>query len=127
MAPQLVENTMKESMFIEQLMVIGENQKFTGALIVPDFDYLHTWCHLHNITYRDNEDLVKKPKVVSRYQEEVDKYNQRLDHVEQIKVFRLVPENWSTETGELSPTLKLKRRVIKKKYQILIDEIYNPK
>ncbi len=126
-APQLVENTMKESMFIEQLMVIGENQKFTGALIVPDFDYLHTWCHLHNITYRDNEDLVKKPKVVSRYQEEVDKYNQRLDHVEQIKVFRLVPENWSTETGELSPTLKLKRRVIKKKYQILIDEIYNPK
>jgi len=123
-APQMVENTLKESMFIEQLMVIGENQKFTAALIVPDFDYLHAWCHLHNITYRDNKDLVRKRKVVDRYQEEVDKHNQRLGHVQQIKVFRLVCDSWSAETDELSPTLKLKRRVIKKKYESLIKEIY---
>jgi long-chain acyl-CoA synthetase len=123
-APQLVENTFKESMFIEQLMVIGENQKFTAALIVPDFDYLHAWCHLHNVTYRDNKDLVKKPKVIARYQEEVDKYNKRLGHVEQIKVFRLVSDTWSTETGELSPTLKLKRKVIKERYKPLFEEIY---
>ncbi len=123
-APQMVENTMKESMFIEQIMVVGENEKFTGALIVPDFDYLHDWCHLHGISYRDNKDLVRKPKVIARYQEEVDKYNQRLDHVQQIKVFRLVCENWSTETGELSPTLKLKRKVILKKFRHLLDEIY---
>ncbi len=123
-APQMVENTMKESMFIEQLMVIGENKKFTAALIVPDFDYLHAWCHLHGITFRDNKDLVRKPKVVARFQEEIDRYNRRLDHVQQIKVFRLVCESWSTETGELSPTLKLKRKVIKQKYAALIDEIY---
>ncbi len=124
-APQMVENTMKESMFIEQLMVIGENKKFTAALIVPDFDYLHAWCHLHGITFRDNKDLVRKPKVVARFQEEIDRYNRRLDHVQQIKVFRLVCESWSTETGELSPTLKLKRKVIKQKYIRLIDEIYS--
>ncbi len=123
-APQMVENTMKESMFIEQIMVVGENRKFTAALIVPDFDYLHAWCHLHNITYRDNKDLVQKQKVIDRYREEVERYNQRLDHVQQIKVFRLVCESWSTETGELSPTLKLKRRIIKEKYRHLIHEIY---
>ena len=123
-APQRVENTMKESMFIEQIMVVGENRKFTAALIVPDFDYLHNWCHLHNITYRDNKELVRKPKVVARFREEIDRYNLRLDHVQQIKVFRLVCESWSTETGELSPTLKLKRKVIKQKYVHLIDEIY---
>ncbi len=123
-APQMVENTLKESMFIEQLMVIGENRKFTAALIVPDFNYLHAWCHLHNVTYRDNKDLVRKQKVMDRYQEEVDKYNQRLGHVEQIKVFRLVCDSWSAETDELSPTLKLKRRVIKNKYKPLIKEIY---
>ncbi len=123
-APQMVENTMKESMFIEQIMVIGENRRFTAALIVPDFNYLHAWSHLHNITFRDNKDLVRKPKVVARYREEVERYNRRLDHVQQIKVFRLVCDSWSGETGELSPTLKLKRRVIKEKYQHLINEIY---
>lgn len=126
-APQIVENTMKESMFIEQIMVVGENRKFTAALIVPDFNYLHAWGHLHNITFRDNKDLVRKPKIVARYQEEVEHYNRRLGHVQQIKVFRLVCDSWSGETGELSPTLKLKRRVIKEKYQHLIDEIYAAK
>ncbi len=125
-APQMIENTLKESMFIEQLMVIGENRRFTAALIVPDFDYLHAWCHIHNVTFRDNKDLVRKQKVIDRYQEEIDKYNLRLGHVEQIKVFRLVCDSWSTETGELSPTLKLKRRVIKEKYNLFIDEIYAP-
>ncbi len=124
-APQMIENIFKESMFIEQLMVVGENKKFTAALIVPDFDYLHKWCSLHNIKYRDNKELIRKPKVIARYQQEVDLYNKQLGHTEQIKVFRLVCENWSTETGELSPTLKLKRRVILKKYNHLIEEIYS--
>ena len=124
-APQMIENIFKESMFIEQIMVIGENKKFTAALIVPDFDYLHKWCSLHNIKYRDNKELVRKQKVIERYQKEVDIYNKQLGHTEQIKVFRLVCENWSTETGELSPTLKLKRRVILKKYNHLIEEIYS--
>jgi len=123
-APQLVENVMKESMFIEQLMVVGENKRFTGALISPYFDFLHNWCHLHHITYRDNKDLIQKKKVIKRYQEEIDKLNTNLGHVEQIKVFRLVPDSWSTETGELSPTLKLKRKVILQRYETLINEIY---
>jgi long-chain acyl-CoA synthetase len=123
-APQMIENVMKESMFIEQMMVVGENERFTGALISPDFNFLHNWCHLHHITYRDNTDLVKKKKVIDRYQQEIDTYNKKLGHVEQIKVFRLVPDSWSTETGELSPTLKLKRKVVLKKYHALVDEIY---
>lgn len=123
-APQLIENVMKESMFIEQLMVVGENQKLTAALIVPDFEYLYKWCFLHHVTYRDNDELVKKPKVIARYQKEVNKYNKKLGHTEQIKLFRLISESWTMETGELSPTLKLKRRVIAKKYKHLIDDIY---
>ncbi len=123
-APQMVENVFKESMFIEQLMVIGDNQKLTAALIVPNFEYLYKWCFLHHITYRDNNDLVRKPKVIDRYQEEVDKYNKMLGHTEQIKIFRLVSENWTPETGELAPTLKLKRKVIAERYQEMIDEIY---
>ncbi len=123
-APQQVENIMKESMFIEQLMVIGENQKLTAALIVPDFEYLYKWCFLHKVTYRDNDDLIHKPKVIARYQKEVDKYNKKLGHTEQIKLFRLISENWTPETGELAPTLKLKRKVIEEKYKQLIDEIY---
>ena len=123
-APQMVENVMKESMFIEQIMVIGENQKFTAALIVPDFDYLHKWCYLHHVKYRDNRELVRKQPVVDRYQQEVEHYNAQLNHVEQIKEFRLVCESWSTDTGELSPTLKLKRKVVKSRYPQLINEIY---
>jgi long-chain acyl-CoA synthetase len=123
-APHLIENTFKESQFIENIMVIGENEKFTGALIVPNFEFLHNWCHLHKIKYRDNKDLVRLPKVVERFQKEVDQQNIELDHVAQVKVFRIVCENWSAETGELSPTQKLKRRVVMKKYEHLIREIY---
>lgn len=123
-APQAVENVLKESMFIEELMVIGESRKLTAALIVPDFEYLYKWCFLHHVTYRDNTDIVSKPKVITRYQQEVNKYNKQLGHTEQIKLFRLVSERWTPETGELAPTLKLKRRVIAEKYKDLINEIY---
>lgn len=123
-APQMVENVMKESMFIEQIMVLGENRKFTSALIVPEFEYLHKWAFLHHIKYRDTKELVEKPRVIERYQQEVDHYNSQLDHVQQIKEFRLVFDTWGTETGELSPTLKLKRKVINSRYPQLIREIY---
>jgi len=123
-APHLIENTFKESQFIEQIMVIGENEKFTGALIVPNFEFLHNWCHIHNIKYRDIKDMVRLPQVIERYQREVDERNAGLNHIFQVKKFRLVCENWSTETGELSPTLKLKRRVVMKKYAHLVNEIY---
>ncbi len=123
-APQVIENKFKESLFIEQIMVIGENEKFASALISPNFEYLHNWCHEQGITFRDNEELVKKPEVVKQYQQEVNRINRDLAFHEQVKRFRLVCDAWSPETGELSPTLKLKRRNLYKKYEHLIREIY---
>ncbi len=123
-APQVIENKFKESLFIEQIMVIGENEKFASALISPNFEYLHNWCHEQGITFRDNEDLVKQPEVVKKYQEEVNRINKDLAFHEQIKRFRLVCDAWTPDTGDLSPTLKLKRRNLYKKYAHLIREIY---
>jgi len=124
-APQVVENKFKESMFIEQIMVIGDNEKFTAALIVPDFQFLHNWCSIHKVTFRENDDLIAKQKIVDRYQEEIDKFNKDLGHTEQIKVFRLVSDQWTPESGDLSPTQKLKRKVVMKKYKKLVEEIYS--
>jgi long-chain acyl-CoA synthetase len=123
-APQQIENKFKESQFIDQIMVIGENEKFTAAIIVPDFVFLHNWCFLHKVKFVDNTDLVKHPKILARYQEEVDKYNESLGQVSKIKVFKLVSESWTPESGDLSPTQKLKRKVIMSKYKNLIDKIY---
>lgn len=123
-APHLIENTFKESQFIENIMVVGENEKFTGALIAPNFEFLHNWCFLHHIKYRDNKDLINLPKVLDRYQKEVEQQNKELDHVAQVKVFRLVCDEWTAETGELSPTQKLKRKVVMKKYDHLLQAIY---
>ncbi|MFW6101148.1 MAG: AMP-dependent synthetase/ligase [Bacteroidota bacterium] len=123
-APQVIENKLKESFFIEQVMVIGENQKFPGALISPNFEFLHDWCSIHKIQYRDNQELVQKPEVIARYQKELDKLNQTLGETEKIKRFRLVCEEWSPQTGELSPTQKIKRDVIAEKYKDLISDIY---
>ncbi len=123
-APQVIENKLKESFFIEQLMVIGENEKFASALISPNFKFLHDWCSIHKVQYRDNKELVQLPEVTARYQKEINKYNQVLGETEKIKRFRLVCEEWSPQTGELSPTQKLKRNVISDKYKDIIAEIY---
>ncbi len=126
-APQLVENKFKESQFIEQIIVVGENEKFTAALIVPDYVYLHNWCSIHKVTFRDNDDLITKKKILDRFQIEVDKHNKELDHVAQIKVFKLVPEQWTPDNGMLSPTQKLKRKVVIKNYSKILDDIYEKK
>jgi long-chain acyl-CoA synthetase len=123
-APQVIENKFKESFFIEQIMVIGENEKFASALLSPNFKFLHDWCSIHKVQYRDNKDLVNLPEVISRYQKEVNKYNETLGEHEKIKRFRLVCEEWSPESGELSPTQKLKRNVVFEKYKHIITEIY---
>jgi long-chain acyl-CoA synthetase len=123
-APQVIENKLKESFFIEQVMVVGENQKYASALISPNFEFLHDWCSIHKIQYRDNLEMIQNPAVIARYQKEIDKFNQALGETEKIKRFRLVFEEWSSQTGELSPTQKLKRDVISQKYKDLIDEIY---
>jgi long-chain acyl-CoA synthetase len=126
-APQPIENKLKESFFIEQVMVIGENRKFASALISPNFTFLHDWCYLHKVQFRDNTDLVELPEVIDRYAREVKEVNKTLGEYEQIKRFRLVTEEWNTQTGELSPTLKLRRNVIRKQYHNIINEIYSVK
>ena len=126
-APQPIENRLKESFFIEQVMVIGENEKVAAALISPNFTFLHDWCSIHKIQYRDNPELVRLPEVVERYGREIKEINTTLSEHEQIKKFRLVTEEWSPLTGELSPTLKLKRNIVTAKYRNLIEEIYPKK
>ncbi len=123
-APQIVENVFKESPLIEQILVVGEGEKFAAAIISPNFHYLHGWCFKNKVKFRDNTELVHHPKVLARYQEEVDRINKTLGRHRQIKKFALTCREWSTETGELSPTLKLKRNRLKKIYGVKLDNLY---
>jgi len=123
-APQVIENKLKESMFIEQVMVIGENEKFASAIISPNLPFLHNWASLHHIDFKDNPELIQNPDVINRFQREVNNINKNLGTAEQIKRFRLVGEEWGIPTGELSPTLKLKRKFLANKYTAQISEIY---
>jgi long-chain acyl-CoA synthetase len=124
-APQPIENRLKESFFIEQAMVIGENEKFASALISPNFGYLHDWCSLHKIQFRDNAELIEIPEVIDRFSREIREISNTLGEHEQIKRFRLVTEEWSPQSGELSPTLKLKRNLLAQHYKNIITEIYS--
>jgi long-chain acyl-CoA synthetase len=124
-APQPIENRLKESFFIEQAMVIGENEKFASALISPNFSYLHDWCSLHKIQFRDNRELIEIPEVIERFSREIREISNTLGEHEQIKRFRLVIEEWSPQSGELSPTLKLKRNLLALHYKDLIADIYS--
>ena len=124
-APQMIENKLKGSNLIEQAMVIGANEKFASALISPNFVLLHDWCAENKIHFEDNKALIKIPEVVNLLQKEVNAINKTLGLHEEIKRFRLVCAEWSPATGELSPTLKLRRNVIADKYKQLIEEIYS--
>lgn len=123
-APQIIENKLKGSFFIEQCMVVGENEKFASTIISPNFSFLHDWCARHKVHFQNNQELITLPEVVARYQREVNKLNKELSDYEQIKRFRLVADQWSPLTGELSPTLKLKRKVLYERYEPLLIEIY---
>ena len=123
-APQVLENRLKESFFIEQAMVIGENEKIAAAILVPNFDTLHFWCAKHKIHYSSNEELCTNTDVIKRIQREITKLNDTLAEHEQIRKFRLVADTWSPQTGELSQTLKLRRAALYKKYDALCREIY---
>ncbi len=123
-APQMIENKLKESVLIEQAIVIGNHEKFASALISPNFVYLHECCPENKILFKDNADLITQPEVIAMYQSEVKEINKTLGLHEEIKRFRLVSDSWSAQTGELSQTLKLKRKVIEQKYCDLIEEIF---
>lgn len=123
-APQVIENILKESNFVEQVMVVGENKHFTSALLAPDFVFLRKWAEIHQVDFESDKDLISKESVINRYQKEVEKYNENLEQIAKIKEFRLVCESWTPESGDLSPTLKLKRRSLLNKYNHLIEDIY---
>ncbi len=123
-APQAIENKFKESFYIEQLMVIGENQKFASAIIKPNFSFLKEWAEAHDITLGSEEEMISNKQVIGQIQEEVNRFNAKLGQVERIKRFKLVSEEWSPQTGMMSPTMKLKRRVIFDKYTDIICEIF---
>jgi long-chain acyl-CoA synthetase len=124
-APQVIENLFKESEFIENIIVVGENRHFPAALIVPAFEHLKSWCEIKNLPYTTNEEAVKLPQVVERISKEVERQNYFLGRTEQIKKFRLVGQEWTIESGELSPTLKLRRKLIQEKYARVIGDIYS--
>ena len=124
-APQMIENKLKTSNLIEQVMVIGANEKFASALISPNFPLLHDWAAEHKLHYEDNKALIQLPEVTSLIQKEVAKINKTLGSHEQINRIRLVCEEWSPASGELSPTLKLRRNMVAVKYQHLINDIYS--
>jgi long-chain acyl-CoA synthetase len=124
-APQVIENKLKASVYIEQVMVIGANEKFASALISPNFPLLHDWAAKNKIHFEKNDDLILKPGVYDLIQKEVNIINKTLGSHEQINRFRLVNAEWSPATGELSPTLKLRRNIVAAKYKDLIDDIYS--
>jgi long-chain acyl-CoA synthetase len=123
-APQPIENKMKESKFIEQMIVVGPERKFAGALIVPSFENLKVWAAQNNISYGTVHDLIRNPAVLEMFKNIVEEFNKDFNHVEQIKKFELCANEWTVDGGELTPTLKLKRKVIMEKYRDAIERIY---
>jgi long-chain acyl-CoA synthetase len=124
-APQMIENKLKTSNLIEQVMVIGSNEKFASALVSPNFTLMHDWAAEHKIHFEDNKELIQKPEVINKIQKEVAVINKTLGSHEQISRIRLVCEEWTPASGELSPTLKLRRNMVTVKYQHLINDIYS--
>jgi long-chain acyl-CoA synthetase len=123
-APQLLENRFKQSQFIEQIMVVGEGEKMPTALIQPDFEYLNDWAEKQGIVIPANSDITLNEKVLDKYREEVDQANEKFAKWEKVKMFRLTPDVWSINDGHLTPTMKLRRKIVKEKYIDLYNDMY---
>ena len=123
-APQVIENIFKESALIDQILVLGEHEKFASALISPDFKYLDDWKTRNKVSVSNNEELIQKPEFQAFFTSEITMLNRKLNAFERITKFRLVKDEWTTASGELSPTLKLRRKFIMEKYQQLISQLY---
>lgn len=124
-APAPIENKMKESFFIEHIMVIGENRKFAAAIIQPHYEFIRKWAKGKKMELTLRENIIASPEVKDRIWKDVQKKNKRFGHIEQIKKIAIVSDLWGVETGELTPTLKVKRKVLAEKYKDLIEKIYN--
>lgn len=123
-APALLENKFKQSRFIEQIMVIGEGEKMPAALIQINYEFVEEWAKRHKYALKTKEELTSNPKLLERIQEEIDEVNKYFGHWEQIKKFEITPDAWTIEGGHLTPTMKMKRKVIKEIYKDLIEKIY---
>ena len=124
-APQILENAFKQSRFIEQIMVIGDGEKMPAAFIQPNFEFVTEWAHRHNnTTFSSNEELCTSKMVIDRIQEEIDHCNEKFGNWEKVKRFELTPDIWSIDAGHLTPTMKLRRKIIKEKYNDLYQKIY---
>ncbi|HNP49056.1 MAG TPA: long-chain fatty acid--CoA ligase [Bacteroidia bacterium] len=123
-APQALENKFKESSFIEQIMVIGENRKFPSALIVPNFAHLKKWCEIKGMPFTNPEDMILHQEVIDRIGKEVEDFNKDFGQTEQIKKFALLSKEWTIDSGELTATLKLRRKIIQEKFSAQIEKLY---
>lgn len=123
-SPVLLENKIKESPFVDQIMVVGENQKFAAALIVPSFEHLKSWCKIKEIEYPSNAEIIKVKRIKDRYKKEIACFNTNFGDTEKIKKFELIDHEWTIDTGEITPNLKLKRNTLHEKYDYLIKKIF---
>lgn len=124
-APLAIENKLKESPFVEQVMLVGADMKFVSALIVPSYPSLLGWARKNNIGETSHEDLIKNEKVIEMYKELVESFNKFFNHVEQVKKFELLSHEWSVDTGEMTPKMSIKRKVVLEKYRDAIERMYN--
>ena len=127
LAPQPIENKLKESFYIQQTMVVGENQKYAAAIIIPNFQELTEWCKKKKIEFQDKAELIQMPQVLRHFQDEIKQFNKKLSQTDQVQKIILIADEWSPITGELSSSLKLKRKYIIQKYRDLVDSVYKPK
>jgi len=123
-APQVLENKFKESPYIEQMMVIGENERFPAALILPNFAAISAWCSRSNIAFTNNADMISNQRIIDKIQSVVDNFNKDFGNWEQIKKFELLTDDWTIDGGELTPKLSLRRKVILQKYKDQVEKIY---
>lgn len=123
-SPQPIEDKFKESLFIDQMMVVGENQKFAGALIIPDFAFLKEYCIRKEIEFPSTAAVIANPKIRKRFQVEIKKYNKMFGETEQVKSWDLLDHEWTQESGEITPTLKLKRKFLHSKYKEEIELLF---
>jgi long-chain acyl-CoA synthetase len=123
-SPQPIEDKFKESLFIDQMMVVGENQKFAGALIIPDFAFLKDYCREKEIEFTSTSEVIKNQKIRKRFASEIKKYNKLFGETEQVKSWELLDHEWTLESGEITPTLKLKRKFLHAKYKEEIDHLF---
>ena len=123
-SPEMIENNLKESEFIDALMVVGENQKYAAAIVVPDFAHLRSWCQIKGIPYTSNKEMIEMERIKKRFHKEIHKYNKHLGATEQIKSFELLPTEWTVDSGELTATLKLRRSLINERYKTEIEKLF---